>query len=322
MYWETHLPISLGSQMKQIEHPCRAADQVAVGWPKLWVGWYAPWSPFLINSEARSTYLSFPHAGQVYQLLLLLANVRDDSYGLIELSSTEAMSASPLPAQEGRSGGRWMVWSQAAARSQARAGGLRDLGRRGTEAHVDSTESESHSQSRSGAHTSSSSKRSAAKSAGQPTSRVSHYQRRNRGQAGQRARSRGAGLLSTPPAVDPLSQGSTRAWGWAALLLACRAGGALSVDSAWMASQGLSEVERGIVLRLLVFLSILHDICCCFLYPRGNCHSSRAVAQSSRVRILPGRTRGPRDRWQVTRVRGAPIVSTNQSGQMAGTSAT
>jgi len=70
----------------------------------------------------------------MYQLLLLLFNVRNDGCGLIESSSTEAMSASPLPAQEGRVVG-WV----AGGRGQAGAGGLWEQDKRGTEAQVDST---------------------------------------------------------------------------------------------------------------------------------------------------------------------------------------
>lgn len=135
----THLPISLDFQTKLIERPCRAADQVAVGWSKLCVGWwYAPWSRFLINSEAQSTYSSVPHAKQVYQLLLLLSSVRNDGYGSIESSATEAMSASPLPAQEGRSVGRRRPLSSGRL-AQVVYGWARQ-GRRGTEAHVASTD--------------------------------------------------------------------------------------------------------------------------------------------------------------------------------------
>jgi hypothetical protein len=46
VYLQTHLLISLDCQTKQTEHPCRAADRVAVGWSKLCVGWYAPFSLF------------------------------------------------------------------------------------------------------------------------------------------------------------------------------------------------------------------------------------------------------------------------------------
>jgi hypothetical protein len=46
VYLKTHLLISLDCQTKQTEHPCRAADQVAVGCSKLCVGWYAPFLLF------------------------------------------------------------------------------------------------------------------------------------------------------------------------------------------------------------------------------------------------------------------------------------
>jgi hypothetical protein len=199
----------------------------------LCVGWYAPCSLFLIANEARSTYLSFSHTRQMYQLLLLFFNVRNDGCGLMESSPTEAMSASPLSAQEGRVVSRSTIRSQAAVVRLAQVvyGTRQERNRSSGRQH-------NHIRNSGPTHAAASSKRNAAKSAGHPrTSRERHYQRRNRGPGREHVVARDCRTLHRPPRRSPCKEARERGVGPGA-----GAGGAPSVDSAWiptLASQGL-----------------------------------------------------------------------------------
>ena len=142
----------------------------------------------------------------MYQLLLLLFNVRNDGCGLIESSSTEAMSASPLPAQEGRVVG-WV----AGGRGQAGAGGLWEQDKRGTEAQVDSTITFAIAVRR--AHQQAASETRPSQQDTHARLLERHYQRRNRGPGREHVVARDCRSLHRPPRRSPCKEARERGVG-------------------------------------------------------------------------------------------------------------